>query len=451
MDQSQALGQEKISNLLWKFSLPAIVGMVVNALYNVVDSVFVGNWVGDIGLTAVTIAFPIMLVLMAIGMLIGIGASTLVSIRLGEQKRQEAEIILGNAFSLMVVAVLATTTLALWFLDPILIFLGANEHVLPYARDFTRIILVGSIFMHVGFGLNNIIRAEGNPKVAMATMLISALLNMILNPLFIFVLKLGIAGSALATVSSQAVSATWVLRHLTSSRGIIRLRSSNLRLDKTIVWDIFKIGLSPFLMQIAASVVTILYNYGLLRYGGELAVAAIGVINRVGMLILMPVFGISQGVQPILGYNYGAKNYRRVIEVTKLGIYAATAISVAGFIIVQVFAIPIIRLFNDNPELVTLGASGLKILLLMLPVIGFQIIGANYFQAAGKAGYAIFLSMSRQVIILIPAIIILPVYFGLQGIWFAGPVSDVVSSLLTGFYLWLEFCKLRNNELENNS
>ena len=444
MDQSQALGQEKISKLLWEFSLPAIVGMVVNALYNIVDSIFVGNGVGDVGLTAVTIAFPITIVLMAIGMLIGIGASTLVSIRLGEQKYQEAEFIVGNAFTLMIVAVLPTTAMALLFLDQILVGLGAEAHVLPYAREFTRIILLGSIFMHIGFGLNNIIRAEGNPRIAMATMLISALLNTILNPLFIFVLKLGIAGSALATVAAQAVSAAWVLRYLTSDQSALKLRWANLRLDKSIVYEIVKIGLSPFLMQLAASVVTVIYNYSLLRYGGELAVAAIGIINRVAMLILMPIFGISQGVQPILGYNYGAKNYTRMLEVIKLGMYAATAVSILGFIVTQLFATPIIRVFNDNPELIAIGSSGLKVFLVFLPIIGFQIIGANYFQAVGKAGHAIFLSMSRQVIVLIPAILILPHFFGLQGIWFAGPVADFISSLVTGVYLWVELRKLDN-------
>jgi putative MATE family efflux protein len=442
MDEAQALGQEKVGKLLLRFSLPAIVGMVVNALYNVVDSIFVGNGVGEIGLTAVTIAFPIMIILMAIGMLIGIGASTLVSIRLGEQKREEAEIIVGNAFSLMVVAVVTTTATTLLFLDKILVLLGAEPEVLPYAREFTRIILLGSLFMHIGFGLNNIIRAEGHPKTAMATMLISAILNTILNPLFIFVFKLGIAGSALATVTSQAVSATWVLRFLTSGKGLLMLRRSNLRLKADIVWEIFKIGLSPFLMQIAASVVTVLFNYNLLHYGGDLAVAAIGIINRVSMLILMPIFGISQGVQPILGYNYGAKNYGRVIDVVRLGIIAATAISAAGFVVTQLYAIPIIRIFNDNPELIAIGSTGLKAFLIMLPIIGFQIIGANYFQAAGKAGFAIFLSMSRQVIILIPAIILLPRFFGINGIWYAAPVADVVSSILTGGYLWLELRRL---------
>ncbi|MBP2637828.1 MAG: mepA 2 [Firmicutes bacterium] len=451
MDQAEALGQKEVSKLLWEFSLPAIIGMVVNALYNVVDSIFVGNWVGDIALTAVTIAFPIMIILMAIGMLIGIGASTLVSIRLGEQKHNEAEAILGNAFSLMVVAVISTTIVALIYLDQILVLLGADAQVLPYAREFTRIIVLGSIFMHIGFGLNNIIRAEGNPKIAMATMLIASLLNIILNPLFILVFKLGIAGSALATVVAQAVAAGWVLRYLAGDQGVLKLRFANMRLDKSIIIDICKIGLSPFLMQIAASVVTILSNYSLLMYGGQVAVAAFGIINRVGMLILMPIFGISQGVQPILGYNYGAKKYERVTEVMKLGIYAATLVSVLGFAVVQLFPAQIVRLFNDNPELVALGASGLKISLALLPIIGFQIIGASFFQAAGKAGHAIFLSMSRQVIILIPALIMLPRFWGLEGIWLALPAADSISALLTGTYLWLELRRLSPKLLGNNT
>ena len=445
MDQSQALGEEKVSKLLWKFSLPAIVGMLVNALYNVVDSIFVGNGVGDIGLTAVAIAFPIMIIIMGIGMLIGIGASTLVSIRLGEQRLADAEIIVGNAFSLLVIASIVSAAAAILFLDPLLVMMGAEPTVLPYAREFTRVILLGCVFMYIGFGLNNVIRAEGHPRTAMATMLISAILNTALNPLFIFVFKLGIAGSALATVIAQAASAIWVMSFIMSKKSIIRLRRRNLRLDMHIVWEICKIGMSPFLMQVAASVVTVLYNFSLLRYSGELGVAAIGVINRVVILILMPIFGISQGVQPILGYNYGAKYFGRVKEVMRLGIIAATAISVAGFAAAQLFATEIIRIFTDNPELIAVGAQGLKILLIMLPLIGFQIIGANFFQATGKAKYAILLSMSRQVIILIPALIILPELFGLYGIWIAGPVADAVSTSLTGYYLWREMRRLSAN------
>jgi putative MATE family efflux protein len=442
MNHSQSLGEEKISTLLWRFSLPAITGMVVNAFYNVIDSVFVGRGVGEIGLTAVTIAFPIMIVLMGLGMLVGVGAAAVVSLRIGEKKQQEAEKILGNAFTLSMILAIGFSACILLFLDPILRILGAEPNVLPYARDFTRIIVLGSVFMYVGFGLNNIVRAEGNPRMAMSTTLISAGLNILLNPLFIFVFHLGVGGSALATVVSQGVSAVWILVYFLRGKSLIKLRKANMVLDKAIVLSIFKIGMSPFLMQIASSVTTILFNYTLLRYGGELAVASIGIINRIGMLMLMPIFGISQGLQPIIGYNYGAGNYSRVIKAMKIGIYAATLVSTIGFLLVQIFDKQIIMLFNDNPELIAMGSAAMRINLCMLPVIGFQIIGANYFQAVGKAGYAIVLSMSRQLILLIPLLLLLPTLLGIDGAWLASPISDFTAALLTGVFLFWELRKL---------
>lgn len=442
MERSKALGEEKVGKLLWKFSLPAIVGMVVNALYNVIDSIFVGRGIGEIGLTAVTIAFPIMIVLMGFGMLVGVGAAAVVSLRMGEQKQHEAEKILGNAFTLAMILSVSFTVFILLFLDSILMFLGAQPDVLPYARDFTKIIVLGSSFMYISFGMNNIIRAEGNPKMAMATTLISAVLNILLNPLFIFTFHLGISGSALATIVSQGVSAAWVLHYFLGEKSLLKLYLTNLRLEKDIVLSIFKIGMSPFLMQIAASGVTVLFNFSLLKYGGELAVASIGIINRIAMLMLMPIFGISQGVQPIIGYNYGAKNYTRVIQAFKLAVYGATIFSTIGFLLTQFFSMEIIMLFNDNPELVGMGSHGMRIFLCMLPVVGFQIIGGNYFQAVGKAGYSIALSMSRQVIILIPLLFVLPGLFGLNGAWMASPIADVVSAILTGSFLFLEMRKL---------
>lgn len=442
MDRSKALGEEKISALLWKFSLPAIIGMVANALYNVVDSVFVGHGVGEIGLAAVTIAFPIMIILMGFGLLVGVGSAATISLRLGEHKQQEAEKILGNAFSLSVILSVTLSVGILLFLDPILIRLGAEETVLPYAREFTRIILYGSIFMYIGFGLNSVVRAEGNPKTAMATTLISSALNILLNPLFIFVFHMGIGGSALATVISQGVAAIWILLYFVSKKSLLALRLSNLALDRKIVSSIFKIGLSPFLMQIAASVVTVLFNFSLLKYGGELAVASVGIINRIAMLMLMPIFGLSQGLQPIIGYNYGAKNYERVTKGLKLAMYAATIFSTLGFLAVQIFDTMIIRLFNDNPALISMGSHGMRIQLSMLFIIGFQIIGATYFQAVGKAGYAIVLSLSRQVIILIPLVLILPAVFGLNGAWLASPIADLLAAIITGLFLAKEIRKL---------
>ncbi len=442
MDRSTQLGEEKIGKLLWDFSVPAMVGMIVNALYNIVDSIFVGNGVGEIGLTAVTIAFPIMIILMAFGMLVGVGATALVSIRLGEKRVAEAEKILGNALSLVCLGSLIVTPLGLYFLDPILIVMGASSTVLPYAHNFTQVIIMGNFFMFLGFGLNNLIRAEGNPRLAMATMLISAGLNTLFNPLFIFGFKWGIVGSAFATVLSQAAAAFWVLAYFTGNKSTLKFRRKNFVLDKSIVFGIVAIGLSPFLMQVAASMISFLSNVTLLQYGGDLAVAAMWVITRVAMLILMPIFGMQQGVQPIIGYNYGAQKYDRVIEALKKAIFAATFIATAGFLLVQLFDKQIISIFNSNQELVNFGAQGLRIYLVMLPIIGFQIISANYFQAVGKAKYAILFSMSRQVIILIPLLVILPRFMGIYGVWVASPIADFCASLITGVYLWRELGKL---------
>jgi putative MATE family efflux protein len=442
VDNPKMLGEKSVGRLLWDFSLPAITGMLVNALYNVVDSIFVGHGVGAIGLAAVTIAFPIMIILMGFGMLVGVGATTLISIRIGQQKKKEAEKILGNAFIVGLLLSITLSALFLSLLDPILVQLGAGPDVLPYAHDFTRIILVGSIFMFTGFGLNNIIRAEGNPKTAMMTMIISAVLNTMLNPLFIFGLGLGIRGSALATVLSQLVSAVWVLAYFLGPNSFLKLRKENFFIDTALVVNIFAMGASAFFMQVAASVVAGLLNYTLAAYGGQLAIAAMGIINRVSLLMLMPLFGIGQGMAPIVGYNYGARNYGRVRETVKKAAVVATAVSATGFILIESLDTYIIRLFTSEPELIGLGAAGLKLFLLMLPIIGFQVIGSMFFQAIGKPIQSLLLSMSRQIIILIPLLFILPRFLGLEGVWLAGPASDLGSTLLTGVLLFFQLRRL---------
>lgn len=431
MDDSSNLGRKDIGLLIRDFSLPAITGMVVNALYNVVDSIFVGHGVGAVGLAAVTIAFPMMLLMMGFGMLVGVGATTLVSIRLGQARTAEAEKILGNAFVLGLLLAATLTSIFLLCLDKVLAILGAEAAVLPYARDFAQIILAGSVFMFTGFGLNNVIRAEGNPRTAMMTMIISALLNTLLNPFFIFGLGLGIRGSALATVISQAVSAVWVLAYFRGPASRLKLRAANMRLEWPVVAKIVAMGSSAFFMQIAASGVASLFNFVLLIHGGQVAVAAMGVINRVSMLMLMPLFGISQGTQPIIGYNYGAKNYGRVREAVIKGSLAATAVSLSGFVVVQLFDSYIIRLFSSDAELVELGAAGLRVFMAMLPIIGFQVMGSAFFQAIGMPTHSLLLSMSRQLLILIPMLLVLPRFLGLQGVWLAGPLADVGSTALT--------------------
>lgn len=451
MDKSVALGEQKIRTLLWDYSVPAIIGMVVNALYNVVDSIFVGQGVGEIGLIAVTIAFPLMMILMAVGMFVGLGAAALVSIRLGEQDKAGAELILGNALTMVIGLVIITTAGALWYLEPLLLMLGTTPDVLPYAQNFMTIILAGSVFMHISFGLNGIIRAQGDPKTALLTMLIGAVLNTILNPLFIFGLHWGIEGSAWATVFSQAVATVWVLSYFIKGSGTLKLKRQYLAVRSEVVISIAKIGMAPFLLQIGNSLVIVVLNFSLLNYGGALAIAAFGIINRVLMLMLMPVMGISQGAQPIIGYNYGAGNYRRVIATIKLAILAASGLCLFGFICVQLLDVHIIRLFNGNQELVQLGSDGLRLFLLMLPIIGFQIISANYFQAVGKAGYAIVFNLLRQIILLIPLIYILPKFWGLTGIWLAGPISDVGAALLTGIFMIRELKSLASREQVSRS
>ena len=443
MDKSEQLGEEKISSLLLKFSIPAIIGMLVSAMYNIVDRIFVGRTVGEPGIAGITIGFPFMLILMAFGMLIGIGATTLVSIRLGEKKKDEAEVIFGNAFTLLIGMAIALTVAGLIFLDPLLRLSGASEAILPYARDFMRIILFGSIFQNISFGMNNFIRAEGNPKIAMFTMLIGAILNIILDAIFVLNFGWGVQGAALATIISQAVSAVWVLYYFLGKKSMLKIHIKNLKLQWPIITQIAIIGSAPFAMQMVASVLSIIINNSLKLYGGDVAIAGMGIINSIAMLILMPIFGINQGVQPIIGFNYGAKKFDRVKHALKLAVIAATIVVTIGFIITQLFTRQIISIFSKNEmHLVEFSVHALRVFLLFLPIIGFQIVGASYFQAVGKPKQAMLLSLSRQVILLIPAILILPIFFKLEGILIAGPVADLGASIITAIWIYRELKNL---------
>lgn len=444
MKSARFLGEEKISALLWRFSLPAIAGMLITALYNVVDSIFVGQGVGEIALTAVTIAFPVMTLLMAFGMLIGVGAATMVSIRLGEKRQDEAEHILGNALSMMIVLILVSTGLAVYFLDTILVdFMGVTPEVLPYAHDFTFIILLGSVFQHVGFGLNNVIRAQGDPRTAMATQVLAALVNVVLNYAFVFVLPWGVRGAALATVIAQAVAAVWVIYYFTLGPGLLKFRWCYLPLKAPIVRSIFKIGVAPFLMQLGASAVMVVLNVRIQMYGGTTAVAAYGIVNRIMLLLLMPVIGISQGAQPIIGYNFGARQFDRVIRTLTLATVAAVTVSFLGYLWIELFPETVILLFNDSPNLLVVGVPGIRIYLALVPIVAYQIIATNYFQATGKPLYCIFFSLLRQILVLIPLVYILSTYYGLYGIWFAGPVSDLASAVVTGVVLYFDVMHLK--------
>lgn len=447
MDRSQRLAEGSIPRLLLTFSAPAIVGMLAQALYNIVDRIFIGQALGPLGLAGATVSFPVMLIQMAFGMLIGFGATALVSIRLGERQLDQAEHVLGNAAVLLAGVTGVLSLVGLVLIDPLLVLFGASQQVLPYAREYLQVIILGAVFQSLGFGLNAVIRGEGNPRVAMVTMLIGALLNVVLDPLFLFGFGWGMRGAAAATVLSQAVCATWVLSYFLRGRSLLRLRRRNLALRWSVCRSIIAIGSPPFAMQLAASVLNALLNNQLSRHGGDLAISAMGIVWAIVMFIAMPIIGINQGVQPIIGFNYGARKYDRVLRALLTAILAATLVSTSGFLVVMLIPDRVIQLFSRNdPALQQLGVHALRTCLLMLPIVGFQIVSANYFQAVGKPRKAMLLTLSRQVLLLIPAILILPGCFGLSGVWAAFPIADLGSSLWTAVWLLVELRHLRRGD-----
>ncbi len=449
MDRAERLGQERVLPLLLSFSIPAIVGMLVQALYNVVDRIFVGNGVGPLGLAGLTVVFPVMLVQMAFSMLIGLGATALISIRLGEGRQKDAEQIMSSAFGMLVIISAALTILGIGFLDPLIRLLGASDAVLPYSRDYLSIILYGGIFQALGFGLNHMIRAQGSPKIAMATMLIGAITNTILDPIFIFVFGWGIKGAAFATVLSQALSAIWVLSYFIRGKSHLRLDVKTVhKIKPKVVLQIMSIGFAPFAMQLAASALNLILNKSLAHYGGDLAISAMGIVFSVNTLFMMPIFGINQGSQPIIGFNYGAKKYNRVKETLYLAIGGATAIVTLGFLATRFLPTLLVSLFGrQDQNLMALGVRAMRTVMIMFPIIGVQIVGANYFQAVGKPKKAAFLSLSRQVLILIPLLLILPRIWELQGVFLAFPFSDVGSTIITILLLRRELKSLKEEHV----
>lgn len=446
------LKTEGVGKLLWKYSLPTIVGMLVFAFYNIIDRVFIGHAVGSLGIAAVAITYPIFLILMAFGMLAGIGAGALISIRLGAGRRDEAERILGNAFAALLVLSVISTAAGLFFLDDILVAFGASPNTLPYARIFMRIIFMGTIFYFISMGMNYAIRSEGHPGVAMGTMLIGSAINIVLNPLFIFVFKLGIAGSALATLVSNFVSSTWVIWHFTRGKGHIKLHLNNIRLKFEVMKPVVLIGLSPFITQLAGCVVAIFMNRSMLHYGGDIGVSALGIITGITMSLMMPIMGISQGAQPIIGYNFGAGEHGRVKKAMMLSCGWATVISAAAFIAAYTAPGTIIRIFDSRtPELITVAVNGMKIFMMGIIFLGFQIVGTSYFQAVGKPKISIFLTLLRQTFLLLPFIFIFPRFWQLDGLWFAMPASDIITSIVVYFFIVFEIKKLRGEPASSSS
>lgn len=449
MDKSQQMLNTSIPKLLLKFSLPAIVALLVNALYNIVDSIFVGQGVGDLGLAGVTVCFPIVTTFIAFIMLIGMGATSLISIRLGEDRQEDAEKIVGNALTLFVVLSLVLTVFGLVFLEDILKLFGATSTVLPYSIDYMRIILMGSVFLAIGTGMNNFIRAEGNPQIAMFTMIIGAITNIVLDYIFIFVFEWGIKGAAIATVISYIVTSTWVLYYFISNNSLLKIRKGNFRLKKSVTLQIIKLGVPTFVIQVTNSIQQLILNRSLAKYGGDLALAVIGVIMSVTTFLVMPAMGIAQGAQPILGFNKGAENHDRVKDTLKLSVMAATSVIFIGFVVSNIWPEQIIGLFNKKPELIKMGVHSMNIFFKFIPLVGVQMLGSSYFQAVGKANQATILGLSRQVIIFIPLLLILPYYRGLEGVWWSAPLSDLGAFVLTGAWLLVEMRGIKKEKKLN--
>lgn len=435
------LGTEKIRNLLIQYSLPAIIAMTASSLYNITDSIFIGHGVGALAISGLAITFPFMNLSAAFGSLVGVGAATLMSVRLGQKDYSTANQILGNVFVLNIIFGLAFAITSLIFLDPILYFFGASPATLPYAHDFMVIILIGNVITHIYLGLNGLLRSIGKPEKAMYATLTTVGLNLILNPLFIFGFKWGIRGSALATVLSQTILLIWQIKLFSDKENFIHFQKGIFKLNKRIVKESLAIGMSPFLMNAVGSIIVIVLNQSLIRHGGDLAVGAYGIINRVTFLFAMVVVGLNQGMQPIAGYNFGAQKFDRVNEVLKLTILFATAIMTVGFLIGELFPRAVASIFTKDKELIRLASEGLRITFIFFPIVGFQMVTTNFFQSIGMAGKAVFLSLTRQLIYLLPCLLIFPSIYGLKGVWYSMPVADLLATLTAAYMLFVNYRK----------
>ena len=447
------LGTESISKLLVKFSIPAIIGMLVNMLYNVIDRIYISNIpdIGGLAITGIGITLPITTIITAFGMLIGIGTCSNISISYGKNRKDEAEKFLGNGATCIIIISILMAIFGNIFAKPILTLFGASENTLPYAAAYICPLFAGTIFNLTAFGLNNSIRADGNPKLSMLTMIIGAFVNIVLDPIFIFKLNLGIKGAAYATILSQFIAGCWVLYYFTKSKkSSIKLSLNSMKLNKNIVLSILMIGLSPFLMQIANSVVSVIANRSLISYGGDLAVGAMTIITSIAALFIIPVYGLNQGSQPIIGYNYGAKKYDRVRKTYIYSLIACTVMLFISGLFIQLFPEVVISLFNKDPELTSISVNGMRLYLLSMPLIGIQMTASNYYQAVGSAKKAMVISLTRQVLFLIPAFLILPKLFGLNGVWLAGPIADTLAVIVSGFVIFKEMRSLKETSFEEN-
>lgn len=434
-DAHSELSTGNIWKLLLKFAIPSVIAMTASSLYHITDSIFIGQGVSAMAISGLAITFPIMNLSAAFGTLVGAGASTLMSLRLGQKDYDSANKILGNLIILTLIIGISFSALVLIFMNPILYFFGASENTIEYARDYMLIITMASVITHLYFGLNALLRAIGQPRLSMIATILSVIINALLAYIFIFNLNWGIKGAALATVMAQLIMLGWQVILFSKKEKFIRFKKGIFILDSKIVKDTLAIGMAPFMMNAAACIIVIILNQGLIKYGGDLHVGAYGIINRVGFLFVMIVMGLTQGMQPIAGYNFGAQRFDRVNKVLTYTIILGTIVTTIGFLISEFLPGPVARLFTSDQVLIDLVIKGMRIVFIFFPIVGFQMVISNFFQSIGHAKKAILMSLSRQVIVLLPSLLILPRFFGVDGIWYSMPVSDILASTLAAYLL----------------
>ena len=446
------LGTRPVGELLRQYALPSIIAMLASSLYNIVDSIFIGHGVDAMALSGLAVTFPLMNISTAFGAMVGMGSATLISVKLGQKDYQIAEKILGNAVVMNIAMGVVFAIVSLLFLDPILYFFGASEASISYAREYMQIILIGNVFTHMYFGFNALLRAMGHPKMAMRATILTVILNTILDPLFIFeTINLGfvqfsgcgwgIRGAAIATILSQCISLVWQVRVMSDKRELIHFKRGIYRLNNYIVKEVLTIGLSPCLMNLASCFVVIFINRGLAEYGGDYAVGAYGIVHKMTFIFVMIVMGFTQGMQPIAGYNYGAKAYDRVTKVLKITITLATIVTTLAFVIGEFCPGVVARIFTSDEQMIEMAVVGMRYNCLLFPIVGFQMVAGNFFQSIAQPGKSIFLSLSRQLLFLVPFIIIFPHFWGIDGVWVSLPASDLVSSVISACLLGHYFRK----------
>lgn len=451
MDNKKAtleLGTKPVGKLLWQYALPAIVAMTASSLYNIIDRIFIGQVVGPLAISGLAITFPFMNLAGAFGAAVGIGSSTAISVKLGQKDYDAAENILGNTVTLNLIIGLSFGFICLIFLDPILRFFGASNATLPYARSFMQIILAGNVFSHMYFGMNAMLRAASKPKLAMMATIFTVVMNILLDALFIPILHFGIRGAACATMISQVLALIYQMHIFTDKHQLLHLKRGIYRLKADLVKNIVAIGISPFLMNVCACIIVIFMNNQLVDYGGDLAVGAYGIANGIATVFVMFIIGLNQGMQPIAGYNYGAQQIDRLFRVLKLSIIGATCIMTTGWLISRFFPYYCARMFTTDPQLIQIAIKAIHINLMMYPIVGFQMVTTNFFQCIGKVKVSIFLSLSRQLLFLLPLLYTLPQFFGVDGVWYSLPASDFTAALVAFIIMTVFMKRLKKQHIK---